>query len=220
MCNWSLTLRYFDVEAAAACGHDYAYFTNLDKDHERSNFEDLDLDYLEVGFHDEVMKWIKESELPLPRDEIPERLPPALTRGPPVDIEIGTTFTKFFPGYGNFLGIVMSQDKSSGWYLVQYSDGDSEQLEPVELHELVGGNRNQQSHPKSPWASNPGCQWNDHCSACGDDKVEPDDELLKCFFCPKVQHLNCIPIASGLVIDIPGEWLCPACSQEYRAGKD
>ena len=50
-----------------------------------------------------------------------------------VAIGIGTTFTNFFPDYGNFVGTVMDLDQSSGWYLVQYSDGDSEHLDPVQF---------------------------------------------------------------------------------------
>ena len=208
------------MEAAAACGHDYTYFASLDAEHELTNFETLDLDYLEVGFHNEVMKWIQESEIPLER--MAARPPAQEEQGQTSipEFEIGTTLTKFFPGHGNFIGTVTARDLRSGWYTVQYHDGDEEELDALELCDLINdksAERNLQM--KAPWSSIPGCQWNESCSACGDDKVERDDELLKCFFCPQVQHLNCIPIATGPKTDIPGEWLCPACSIDYNASK-
>ena len=164
------------------------------------------------------MKWIQESEI------LPQRVPaptsaqvePKLPTVP--DFEDGTKFTKYFPGYGNFIGTVTGRDQASGWYTVQYPDGDEEQLDPLELNELVSG-CSAPARSMTPWSSNPGCLWNECCSACGESTVEKDDELLKCFFCPQVQHLNCIPIATSLETDIPGEWICPACTLEYRDSK-
>ena len=106
---------------------------------------------------------------------------------------------------------------------MQYPDGDEEQLDALELCTLIKkgtGAGTTDFKTKVPWSSIPGCLWNECCSACGDDKVERDDELLKCFFCPQVQHLNCIPITTGPTTDIPGEWLCPACSLDYNASKN
>lgn len=62
----SIACAYFDVDAAESFGQDYEYFLNLPAEHQESNFQDLDLDHLEVAFHHEVLKWIQESDLPTP----------------------------------------------------------------------------------------------------------------------------------------------------------
>ena len=54
------------------------------------------------------------------------------TLGPSV---IGTHIEKKFPGHGVFKGKVISAD--NGFYQVQYSDGDEEELSPVELAKLL-----------------------------------------------------------------------------------
>jgi len=48
---------------------------------------------------------------------------------------IGTHIEKKFPGHGVFKGKVISAD--NGFYQVQYSDGDEEELSPVELAKLL-----------------------------------------------------------------------------------
>ena len=68
-CN-SIACAYFDVDAAESFGQECKYFLNLPVEHQESNFRDLDLDHLEVAFHDEVVKWIQESDLPTPASHV------------------------------------------------------------------------------------------------------------------------------------------------------
>ena len=62
----TIAIAYFEVELARADGRDLDYFLDLDPDLERSNFESLNHEYLEVGSYGQVMDWIKKSDLPDP----------------------------------------------------------------------------------------------------------------------------------------------------------
>lgn len=63
----TVAIAYFEVELARADGRDLDYFLDLDPDLERSNFESLNHEYLEVGSYGQVMEWIKKSDLPDPQ---------------------------------------------------------------------------------------------------------------------------------------------------------
>ena len=62
----SVACAYFEVEQAKAAGLTLDYFLSLSPDLERTNFEELGIDYLQVSYHGLVMDWIQDSDLPLP----------------------------------------------------------------------------------------------------------------------------------------------------------
>ena len=59
--------------------------------------------------------------------------------GEPPQSRVGRTFKKAFPGYGEFVGTVSTFDPDTGRHRVTYTDGDSEDLDWLELSDLLGG---------------------------------------------------------------------------------
>ena len=51
--------------------------------------------------------------------------------------KIGTNFSKYFEGYGTFLGTVAEYDEESQLFKITYTDGDEEDLDWNELKELI-----------------------------------------------------------------------------------
>ena len=71
------------------------------------------------------------------------------------------------------------------------------------------------------WKNHPrGNYWNSVCLSCelldGEDP-DPDDELLLCYYCNNAQHADCVLSAKpGLHPEHDDEWICPTCYEDYE----
>ena len=64
---------------------------------------------------------------------------------------VGTRLTKLFDG-AKYAGKVVSYDASSRWYMVEYDDGDKEELTTAELTKLAARTKTK-AKPKGPATS-------------------------------------------------------------------
>lgn len=113
----AVVCAYFDIELATADGRGFDFFAGLEKDYERSNFEELDLDYLLVSHLSDVMQWIADSDLPNLSDTHATSDLRRSTRSKDVEgpiSKVGAVIHKHFPGYGTFVGTITKFDRSTG----------------------------------------------------------------------------------------------------------
>jgi hypothetical protein len=186
----TIACAYFDVETAAALGQDYDYFFDLPVEHQESNFQDLDLDHLEVGHHSEIVDWIKESDLPV-SVEVAEkalgsrkstRVVPPTYAAPPKPLAKKLTRPRAKKGRPHVDAMVPWKDVAA---------------------DCGGG----------AWHIN--CY---RCEDESDSDSDDEYDLLHCYYCNLTVHSMCYrTTCSGPHPSLPDEWVCSPCMREYLA---
>ena len=121
-------------------------------------------------------------------------------------VPLGAAVFKTFEE-GVFEGVVVAYDPAEDWYKVQYSDGEVEELDWLELVEVLP-TRPEQPSPMERWS-------NAHdvvCNRCGEAEEDPDDAFSYCYYCNVVIHEECISLATpGNHPVLDGMWVCTQC---------